>query len=198
MFPRSSGISASPEGAFTAWVGDALQEVEMPNFDDIDLRGILQGLPRDSREFLVNYIASIHSVDASGQLKRLLEKLISADGLTSATLEGIGVRVLALLWALQSQKLDLCGMSQSELGQRIGKTKADISHWVKRNEQEFGIHARGQKMIESTKSYKKAARVGWKTRRDRNPEKLTESERAKALAQLVKANKKKNKNDINN
>jgi predicted transcriptional regulator len=146
----------------------------------------LESLPEDSREFLEEYIDSIHSSDAASQLKHMLERVGGSSGLSAATLEAIGVRVIVLLWALQSQKWDLCGMSQSEIARKIGKTKADVSPWVKRNEEEFGIHARGQKMLESSKVYKVSAKAGWSTRREKNPEKMTESERRKALTKLTK------------
>lgn len=188
-------ISCTPQQADRAWVNDsieALRQPYSPTYDpmkEIDLRHILESLPEDSREFLEEYIESIHSTDAASQLKHMLERLGGTAGLSVATLEAIGVRVISLLWSLQSQKWDLCGMSQTEIGYRIGKTKADISHWVKRNEQDFGIHARGQKMLESSKAYRQSAKDGWSTRRGKNPDKMTEVERQKALIKLVNTEK---------
>lgn len=185
-------ISASPCAADRAWVNDSIEALRQPynpTYDpirEIDLRHILESLPDDSREFLEEYIESIHSSDAASQLKHMLERVGGTSGLSAATLEAIGVRVIVLLWALQSQKWDLCGMSLSEIGRKIGKTKSDVSHWVKKNEKEFGIHARGQKMLESSKVYKVSAKAGWSTRREKNPEKMTESERRKALTKLTK------------
>lgn len=193
----SRGISASPGGADRAWVNDSIQALRQPYesaFDpmwEIDLRHILDSLPDDSREFLEEYIDSIHTSDAGSQLKRILEGIAGTSGLSAATLDAVGIRVVALLWALQSQKWDLCGMSLSEIGRRLGKTKADISHWVKKNEKEFGIHARGQKMLESSKVYSVSAKVGWSTRREKDPERMSEVERKKALLQIIAKHKNK-------
>jgi hypothetical protein len=189
-------ISASPASADRAWINDSIEALRQPyqsHFDpiqEIDLRNILESLPDDSRGFLEDYIDSIHSSDTASQLKKMLEGVAGSSGLTGATLDAIGIRVVALLWALQSQKWDLCGMSLSEIGRRIGKTKADISHWVKKNEKEFGIHARGQKMLESSKVYRVSAKAGWSTRREKNPEKMSEVERKKALTKLIAMHKK--------
>ena len=189
-------ISASPASADRAWVNDSIEALRQPyecHIDpirEIDLRNIMDSLPDDSREFLEEYIDSIHSSDAASQLKKMLEGVAGHSGLSAATLDAIGIRVIALLWALQSQKWDLCGMSLSEIGKRIGKTKADISHWVKKNESEFGIHARGQKKLTSSKVYKVSAQTGWSTRREKNPGKMSEVERRKALSKLITMHKK--------
>jgi len=150
----------------------------------------MDSLPEESREFLEEYIDSIHSGDAASQLKKMLEGIAGSSGLSSATVSAIGIRVVAILWALQSQKWDLCGMSLAEIGRRIGKTKADVSHWVKRNERDFGIHARGQKMVESSKTYRKSAKEGWETRRGKNPDKITEYQRNIELLKMVEEKRK--------
>jgi hypothetical protein len=189
-------INCTPQAADRAWVNDSIEAMRQPynpTYDplrDIDMRHILESLPDDSREFLEEYIDSVHSSDAAAQLKRALERITGTSGLSAATLEAVGIRVITLLWSLQSQKWDLCGMSLSEIGRKIGKTKADVSHWVKRNEEEFGIHARGQKMLESSKVYKASAKAGWSTRREKNPGKMSESERQTRLREEVKNQKK--------
>lgn len=193
---KKTMISSSQREATSAWVNDSLEALRQPYntthdpIRELDLRFVMESLPDDSREFLEEYIDSIHSSDAASQLKFMLEKLAGSEGISAATLEAIGIRVLSILWALQSQKWDICGMSLTELGRRTGKTKAIFSHWVKRNERDFGIHARGQKMLESSKAYKQSVQAGWSTRRKKNPEKMSETERATALLQIIENNKK--------
>jgi len=190
-------ISSTPQEAGRAWVNDSIEALRQPYapthdpIREIDLRHVMDSLPDESREFLEEYIDSIHSGDAASQLKKMLEGIAGSSGLSSATISAIGIRVIAILWALQSQKWDLCGMSLAEIGRRIGKTKADVSHWVKRNEADFGIHARGQKMVESSKTYRKSAKEGWETRRGKNPDKLSKYQRDIELSNIVEEKKKK-------
>lgn len=172
-------ISASPFGAFMAHQRDQMLAATDPDYArDMDERFAV-GNPDhpESKQILESLRYASKSGEAGDVLLKTLELCIPSHddngkafgSLNSAMPQAIGVRVITLLWMLQSYKCEIGNKSMNELAGQIGVSRAIMSYWAKRFEEMYGIHARGMKGQETSEVYKQTVQEGWKTRRKNNP-----------------------------
>ena len=129
MFNHHSGVSASPDGAFRAWVGDSMESAYVP-----DLASEI-----DSEEEILADLLGITPPQALRVLKWHKEE---AEKLSGAHREQFGHIIASLLTcqnlAVQAQALALCAgldqlngrKSQAEIARELGVTRALVSHYV--------------------------------------------------------------------
>ena len=103
--------------------------------------------------------------DPAAILLASLEAVVPGENLTRAGLQAIGVRVVALLWLIGSGKYGLNAMTLSAVAEKLGVTRALMSHWVRVLEEKFDIHNPRQKRKGAINVYRDASSKGWKTRR---------------------------------
>ncbi|MFZ0436272.1 MAG: hypothetical protein WAL87_09940 [Chthoniobacterales bacterium] len=104
--------------------------------------------------------------EAAEAMLKLLELLMPNKGkFNTSTPSSLGFQVIVLLWLLQSSKGDLGRMSMAAIAEKVGCTRALLSHYAKRFERVLGFHGRGMKGKEASEAFFESSRRGWETRR---------------------------------
>jgi hypothetical protein len=95
----------------------------------------------------------IHA-EAERALTGILNLLIPANGRISA--QGVGAKLLALAWLIQHPSVG--GLSQTQIADKIGMTRANLSAHVRALQKQLNgrLHARGQKTEVSNQHYREA------------------------------------------
>jgi len=129
MFPHTSGVSASPDGAFRAWVGDSFEKAYEPDMaSEIDreeeiLADLLGITPAAALRVKAWHEEECQKV--AGKHREAFGRVI-ASLLTGQNL-GVQAQALALCAGLD----ELNGRkSQAEIAREFGVTRALVSHYV--------------------------------------------------------------------
>lgn len=129
MFPNNHGISASPSGAFSAWVGDSLEQAYEP-----DLASEI-----DTEEEILADLLGINPAQArrvmawqQEESKKVATEHREAFGRVIAFLlqgKNLPVMVHALAFAAGLDQLN-GKKSQAQIARELGVTRALVSHYV--------------------------------------------------------------------
>jgi hypothetical protein len=91
--------------------------------------------------------------------------LVGGGGFGRGWRRAAAARLAALSWVHNVNGVR--SLPQKGIAEKIGVTRALISHYVRRAEDRWGFHAPGQKSKISISAYRAAAVAGWETRRQR-------------------------------
>ncbi|MCX6968436.1 MAG: hypothetical protein NTZ46_11800 [Verrucomicrobia bacterium] len=144
---------------------EEIRTAEQFDFDEID-RHLIEENPEhpDSQAVRAEMEREERSSLTADLLRALLDHALPTD-LSKSSIRAAGARIVALGWMTGSGKCGLAGMSLNEIAERTGVTRALLSHYVRRFEDAFAYHARGQKSTLARESYVSGASRGWETRR---------------------------------
>lgn len=140
------------------------------NFDEVD-RLLIQADPdgEGAKEMRAIWEDEERCSVKGEILHRFIEAVIP-DNVGIGSCQSIGLRVIALAWMIGVQKGNIASRALADIAKDSEVTRAILSYWVRRYEEAFGIHARGQKRKGSIESYRECVHRGWETRRARKAE----------------------------
>jgi hypothetical protein len=138
-------------------------------FNDIDRRLIDENPDHPDAQQLATILKREARCSVGGEIiLKLLEVMLPSANLSQATPQAIGLKVLTILWMLQTTKQGLGSMSLAQIASKVGVTRAILSHWAKRFEKDLGgFHSRGMKGVLASQSFVESSKRGWKTRRSK-------------------------------
>jgi len=142
------------------------------DYDEIDLHLLEEFDPQtpETERLKSDWEREGRSSASADLLKLTLESLLPANGgFGGATSKALGLRLICLLWMLQSDRHNLGSRSLAEIAEKLKVSRAILSFHVRSLEEQLGFfHARGQKAVQARDSYKESVVAGWQTRREKH------------------------------
>jgi hypothetical protein len=136
---------------------DARLADEDPNHpDSIELRRLMRESERSSEvatALLMILQMCLPTIETRG------------DGISERSIRVAGTKLITLLWLLRSERMGLDRISQTEIAEKIGCTRALVSHYARFWNKTTGLRCRMQKREGACDAYRAASKRGWAKRR---------------------------------
>jgi hypothetical protein len=87
------------------------------------------------------------------------------EGISERSIRVAGIKLTTLLWMLRSERMGLDRIGQTQIAEKIGCTRALVSHYARFWNKATGLRCRMQKREGASDSYRAASVKGWAKRR---------------------------------
>jgi hypothetical protein len=87
------------------------------------------------------------------------------EGISERSIRVAGIKLTTLLWMLRSERMGLDRIGQTQIAEKIGCTRALVSHYARFWNKTTGLRCRMQKREGASDSYRAASKKGWAKRR---------------------------------